>query len=106
MEKKFKTACYVQVDDIKDRETLKVKLQDLGYDVCPCVTMGGEPYNCPTFVFNTLDGYIHICDENDFENEVNCETNIDLFLALAGMREDTDKGQWFMGMILNLIGAK
>lgn len=31
----------------------------------------------------------------DIDVSIDCGTNEDLFLALAALREDTDKGQWF-----------
>lgn len=32
----------------------------------------------------------------EFENLINCNTNIDLFLAIAAIRDDSDYMQWFI----------
>lgn len=37
------------------------------------------------------DGFQHL-----HPNDIDCGTNEDLFLAIASLRDDTDKGQWFI----------
>ena len=37
------------------------------------------------------DGFQHL-----HPNDIDCGTNEDLFLAIAALRDDTDRGQWFV----------
>ena len=38
----------------------------------------------------------HCTDSDNKPHCIDCGENIDLFLAIAALRDDTDKGQWFI----------
>lgn len=38
----------------------------------------------------------HFTDSDNHPHCIDCGTNEDLFLAIASLRDDTDKGQWFI----------
>lgn len=92
----FITNCFIR----KNTPELRGKLEKMGYYVCRC-TEGA------TAVFlMALLGEVHaVCDEDVdmFEDEVksgkckliDCWDDEQLFIALAAMRDDTDKDQLF-----------
>ena len=92
----FITNCFIR----KNTPELRGKLEKMGYYVCHC-TEGA------TAVFlMALLGEVHaVCDEDVdmFEDEVksgkckliDCWDDEQLFIALAAMRDDTDKDQLF-----------
>lgn len=70
--------------------------------------LGGRSGNCIwESEFNTLlvaDKDHFRCYDDEWDNAdklvekvfIDCGTNEDLFLAIASLRDDTDKGQWFI----------
>ena len=92
----FITTCFIR----KNTPELRGKLGKMGYDVCHC-TEGA------TAVFlMALLGEVHaVCDEDvgmfldDVKSGksklIDCGDDEQLFLALAAMRDDTDKDQLF-----------
>lgn len=38
----------------------------------------------------------HFTDSDNHPNSIDCGTNEELFLAIAALRDDTDKNQWFV----------
>ncbi len=96
MTQKFTTPCFIRKNTLE----LRKKLEELGYKQ---VENGVNEWHIPMSKFPYLEtgyddrfgnffvgenGYWHTC-------AIDCGTNEDLFLAIAALREDTDKGQWF-----------
>ena len=92
----FITNCFIR----KNTPELRGKLEKMGYRVCRC-TEGAT-----SLFLMALLGEVHaVCDEelDIFEDEVksgkckliDCWDNEQLFLAIAAMRDDTDKDQLF-----------
>lgn len=94
MTTQFTTPCYVRVEDATKRKEICAKLQEMGYKSLQLEQDGyGERIvackNGAYCRFNT--GAVRI-----FRKYIDCGTDTELFLALAGMREDTDYMQWFI----------
>lgn len=66
---------------------LRKKLEELGYKMLFSARNG---YG--SGLQTTFGGFV---SSEQTENSIDCGDNEDLFLALAALREDTDKGQWF-----------
>ena len=95
----FTTPCFIR----KNTPELRKKLEELGYK-----PFGSVKYEWDTgwglstdnrigefesFDNNGLENIIK-CESPDYEDSVDCGTNEELFLALAALRDDTDKNQW------------
>ncbi|WP_279092153.1 hypothetical protein [Butyricimonas virosa] len=92
----FKTKCFIR----KNTPELRGKLEKMGYRVCRCTGEATAVY------LMAGHGDIHAVHDESvdiFEDEVksgtckliDCGDNELLFLALAAMRDDTDKDQLF-----------
>lgn len=89
----FTTKCFIR----KNTPELRKKLEELGY-------------NYSTFDDLKLDGIVtfpgkdaysvwadyHFNNMYALKSYIDCGENEDLFLALAALRDDTDKYQWFI----------
>lgn len=84
----FTQKCFIRKNNAKLFNTL----QDLGYKHQQCFI---RPYRDLLIVNN---GYYSINFPYGSNNEgfIDCGKNEDLFLALAALRDDTDKHQWFI----------
>lgn len=88
----FTTPCFIRKSTYK----LMYRLNELGYRLFGCelnedLCIFTEPeYRLYSVEFFS---YIPHPDETD---SIDCGTNEDLFLALAALRDDTDKFQWFI----------
>ena len=92
----FIQPCFIK----KNNSQLRLALHNLGYENARNDTVG----NCiatttTTQHYNTISQYY--VDSNDpritwKENRIDCETNEELFLALAALRNDTNENQWFI----------
>lgn len=92
----FKQSCFIR----KNNFQLRLALHNLGYENSRNDTVG----NCiatttATQHYNTIPQYY--VDSNDpritwKENRVDCGTNEELFIAIASLRNDSDKNQWFI----------
>lgn len=88
----FTTQCFIR----KNTANIRNRLKELGYYCNPYLGW----HNLFTCVFGinsvySLDDY----DTNglkEIDGLIDCGTNEDLFLALAALRDDTDKFQWFI----------
>lgn len=95
----FTTPCFIR----KNTPELRKKLEELGYK-----PFGSVKYEWDTgwglstdnrigefesFDNNGLENIIK-CESPDYEDSVDCGTDEELFLALAALRDDTDKYQW------------
>lgn len=97
MTQKFTTPCFIR----KNTAELRKKLEELGYKQ---VENGVDEWHIPMSKLPYLEtGYDdrvgnYFVGENGYWHTfaIDCGTNEDLFLALSALREDTDKGQWFI----------
>ena len=88
----FTTQCFIH----KNTANIRNRLKELGYYCNPYLGW----HNLFTCVFGvnsvySLDDY----DTNglkEIDGLIDCGTNEDLFLAIAALRDDTDKFQWFI----------
>ncbi len=87
----FTTPCFIR----KNTANIRNRLKELGYYCNPYLGW----HNLFTCVFGinsvySLDDY----DTNglkEIDGIIDCGTNEELFLAIAALRDDTDKYQWF-----------
>lgn len=88
----FTTPCFIR----KNTPELRKKLEELGYKQVKQAIY----YNC----IMVEDGNIWSCnnifnpakaDGKGWKECIDCRTNEPLFLAIAALRDDTDKYQWF-----------
>lgn len=100
MTHKFTTPCFIRKNTVE----LRKKLEELGYEptkiifdnerLCIATAVNGQyaKYtNISSVMFDSTNPY----ETWNCAGRIDCGTNEDLFLALAALREDTDKGQWF-----------
>ena len=81
--------CYIRKID----QDIMDKLNNLGYKDGWTNTISTEELKTSTFVSTkcwSLTGFADF-----WEDYFDCGTNEELFFALASLRDDTDKGQWF-----------
>lgn len=107
----FKIDCFIR----KDTPELSQRLEGLGYTICPCSDFEGSvwlsilPENGTVHGIGFYDedytGRKTTQEELDFflyENSksknprIDCGDNEELFIALAALRDDTAKNQWFV----------
>lgn len=99
----FTTPCFIR----KNTPELRNKLEELGYRICICTKFNGA-----TWLDTSTDGSVHgvghfgedePCETHEeslamflYEHKaIDCDTNEDLLLALAALRDDSDYMQWF-----------
>lgn len=98
----FTTPCFIR----KNTETLRKKLEELGYlNDSPEWTVDCSiiwAYQYPIKGFDTPSYVIADSFDLPFDKHsalcgkfIDCGTNEELFLAIAALRDDTDKYQWF-----------
>ena len=109
----FIQECFIR----KNTPMLLDNLQRLGYDICCCCNFHNAVW-LETFIMNQNVHGIGFFDEEFepkgftvddvlkrflYENEnietdksIDCQENEELFLAIASLRDDTDKNQWFI----------
>ena len=93
MTPKFTTPCYIR----KNTSQLRKKLEELGYTLLP---NGYAEWNIPIeelpyLQCNTERNLPYYIGKNGWMDGVDCGINEQLFLALAALRDDSDKSQWF-----------
>lgn len=81
----FITPCFIR----KNTAELRGKLRELGYTVLPNIFY----FPCLTTM---SDGLVVPSSELNRDGAYDCGENENLFLALAGMRDDTDEKQYFV----------
>lgn len=97
----FTQSCFIR----KNTPELRKKLEDLGYYKSDF----GSDFNnsIATTVFNEYKSLYTCIREQSFDDtnphttwglkfRIDCGTNEELFLALAALRDDTDKNQWII----------
>lgn len=87
----FTTPCFIR----KNTPELRKKLKELGYRLFGaelnedlCIFTG------PEYSLYSVEFFSNI-PHPDETDSVDCGTNEELFLAIAALRDDTDKFQWF-----------
>lgn len=102
----FTQPCFIR----KNTPEIRQKLEELGYKPCHQMTIHPNVYKniavCNFFGSNyygvseeeiSRPGSIDDAIKN--RGMIDCETNKELFLALAALRGDTDKHQWFISNV-------
>jgi hypothetical protein len=91
----FTTPCFIR----KNTPELRKKLEELGYKLNNGKWMG--KYLAAFQIKETKEWRYVASPEWDLQNNpdidasIDCGTNEELFLAIASLRNDTDKNQWF-----------
>lgn len=85
----FTQSCFIR----KDTQELRDKLKDIGLQPHPCIVCKACNY---LFVNRGFYSRNEIGYQEEVEKAIDCGTNEDLFLAIAALRDDTDKNQWFV----------
>jgi hypothetical protein len=109
----FTQECFIR----KNTKELQDKLRKLGYDICCCCYFKGAVWLDTNTEDCSVHGIGYIGEELEYmgidtlekslnfflsENEksenksIDCGENEDLFLAIASLRDDTNKNQWFV----------
>lgn len=88
----FTQPCFIK----KNTPGLRKKLEELGYTNTPS---GRGEWFIPIeeleyLVTYPISGCYQGCNGYWYEDDFDCGTNEELFLALAALRDDTDKNQW------------
>lgn len=93
----FTTPCFIR----KNTEELRKRLEELGYSLCPgrvfdqkCLATSAfhrQYMSIPEEIYDSTDPHVTY----NCANRKDCGTNEELFLAIAALRDDTDKNQWF-----------
>ena len=92
----FHQSCFIR----KNNFQLRLALHNLGYENARNDTIGDCIATATTTQhYNTISQYY--VDSNDpritwKENRIDCGTNEELFIAIASLRNDSDKNQWFI----------
>ena len=101
----FTTPCFIR----KNTETLRKKLEELGYEILNSGNTTLDEHNYDgkgshksieegkaiITSYGNLYGVIYNVDTVTKKERIDCGTNEELFLAIAALRDDTDKYQWF-----------
>lgn len=86
----FLQSCFIR----KNTPELRKKLEELGYKY-----NGSDTESWGTSALYCFDGKyyeVYPAKPSRYHSIVDCGTNEELFLALAALRDDTDKNQWFI----------
>lgn len=103
---KFTTPCFIRKNTVE----LRKKLEELGYKI---INSGGTTLDAHNFdgrghhkhidegtaiitSYGRYYGVVYVVDDVTTKGRIDCGTNEDLFLALAALRDDADKRQWFI----------
>ena len=78
----FTTPCFIR----KNTEALRKKLEEVGYKMLSPIEY--DNLECS-------DNWVNDIKSLNDCNGIDCGTNEELFLALAALRDDIDKNQWF-----------
>ena len=90
----FTQPCFIR----KNTPELRNKLEELGYNRYP-LWMADWDDNDSRYKYLVADVLYYTYQQEPSKpksgEHINCGTNEELFLALAALRDDTDKNQWF-----------
>lgn len=82
----FTTPCFIR----KNTPELQEKLKNIGY-----LSLDNDNDKRDGLVADRNVFMYSILEKNVLNSTYNCGTNEELFLAIAALRDDTDKYQWF-----------
>ena len=92
----FTQACFIR----KNTKELVEKLKELGYNpgFSARNNYGNSLQTCCHKLYGSVHGYEDMIDNSsdDPDGSINCGTNEELFLAIAALRNDSDRFQWFV----------
>ena len=107
----FKVDCFIR----KNTSELRKKLEELGHTICKCCdfegadwldiithkdasyTVHGIGYDGEfDDIYGTLTQQERFSEFLKTTNSIDCGTNEELFLALAALRDEIDRNQWFV----------
>ena len=92
----FTQRCFIR----KNTKELVEKLKELGYNpgFSARHNYGNSLQTCCHKSYDSVYGYEDMIDNNsdDPDGSINCGTNEELFLAIAALRDDSDRFQWFI----------
>lgn len=85
----FTNSCFIS----KNTSELREKLQNMGYEY-----HGKENITDSLSSLHCCNGWYYECNlvPLDYYSIADCGTNENLFLAVAALRDDTDRNQWFV----------
>lgn len=84
----FTTSCFVRVENPEKRKELIEWLEGIGYTHFPFI-------HDSCLIATDSDGRIWLTDANR-DGAYDCQTNTDLFKALAAMNYENNREQWFV----------
>lgn len=101
----FTTQCFIR----KNTQELRRGLEELGYEILNFgnTTLDAHNYDgngshksieegrAIITYYGNLYGVVYYVDTITKKGRIDCGTNEELFLAIAALRDDTDKYQWF-----------
>ena len=87
MNNMFTQPCFIR----KNTPELRKKLEELGYNRHPSYGDNEYLYLNRGFYHTNVVGY-----SEEIERMIDCESNEELFLALAALRDDSNENQWFI----------
>lgn len=101
----FTTPCFIR----KNTQELRRGLEELGYEILNFgnTTLDAHNYDgkgshksieegkAIITSYGNLYGVVYYVDTITKKGRIDCGTNEELFLAIAALRDDTDKYQWF-----------
>lgn len=101
----FTTPCFIR----KNTQELRIGLEELGYNILNSGNTTLDEHNYDgkgshksieegkaiITSYGNLYGVIYNVDTVTKKGRIDCGTNEELFLAIAALRDDTDKYQWF-----------
>ena len=88
----FTTSCFIRKSPYK----LMNRLNELGYRLFGCeLNEDLCIFTEPEYRLYSVEFFSKISHPDETDS-IDCGTNEDLFLALAALRDDTDKFQWFI----------
>lgn len=89
----FTTPCFIRKSTYK----LMYRLNELGYRLLFGCELNEDLciFTKPEYRLYSVEFFSNI-PHPDETDSIDCGTNEDLFLALAALRDDTDKFQWFI----------
>ena len=95
---KFKTPCFVRVEDAEKRKELIEWLAQIGYrlkgpilnDNLDCIVTGAD-----AALSTNMERFDFWITSVPYVSRIDCGTNVELFKALAAMNDENDYMQWF-----------
>jgi len=91
----FTTACFIRANTKEIRDRLEYIGYGASYTEGDILHVNGKDYCAFLIEYAEYgDEYLESFTRN-YPNAIDCGTNIDLFLAIAALRDDSDYMQWF-----------